>query len=175
MTTKVVVLGALLGVVVLSAGSAQAQMQPIAAAQEVMRFAGEWTGTGSFTDETGTAELALSVTCSSAAGGAGVMCSTRFVGPEGVPTMEEAVLFGGDNGDGLLHFFSITSDGSGHDHKGSFNGVDAFTFEYVGPMGGQVFIERIQFSFSAENALHFESVGSLGSTQIFAFTGDMTK
>jgi hypothetical protein len=145
------------------------------ASKDLQCLVGNWKGTGVMHMPDGSkANAQVSIDCKSAAGGLGVACHTRMTGIPGMAAYEEDDLFGYNAGDGLVHWFSITSAGETHDHKGGI-ADNAFVGVYEGPQGGQLFQETVSLAFEGEKKMKFRSASLLAGKDQGVLEGTLTK
>jgi hypothetical protein len=134
---------------------------PPAQAKELARFVGTWNGKGKLTMDGKTADVTFTWKCQQGAGGFGVRCDLQMKGIPGMATYDEMDIMGYDPGDGLVHWYSVTSAGETHDHKGSFDG-NSFQATFSGPNGGNLYSECNTFKFESDRKFRITSAVFVG-------------
>jgi hypothetical protein len=147
---------------------------PPETARALHRLVGDWKVKGTFTMGGETAAVGGSIKCKKTSSQFGVLCATRFTGIPGAETYEETDLFGYDPGDGLVHWFSVTSGGETHDHKGGIQG-DTWTFQHAGPASGAIFTERITLVFDGKKTVKGKTAMWLGDESLGTFQFTLSK
>lgn len=84
-------------------------------------------------------------------------------------------LFGYDPGEEMLHLFSVTSDGSTHDHKGRFDGTSTMLVYEGRTEEGQPFHESIPLSITSKNEYSITSEVNIGGAVAAVFEASMKR
>lgn len=138
------------------------------------RFVGSWTGSFTQTQGDESAEMTITSTCESAAAGWGMRCEWAFSDASGVTTFVVSDVWGFSADDGLVHWYAVTNGGEVHDHRGGWAG-DVLTLEHNGPHNGQVFSERIVFTWTGPGSASVHVEIKVGAATVGVMDGTMTR
>jgi len=142
-------------------------------AARLQRLVGTWKGTATITMGKDVVKATARMQCERAAGGLGIRCTDRFDIP-GMGVYEESDIMGYDPGDRLVHWFSVTSMGETHDHKGSWDG-DTLVLQHTGPSpDGKLYSERIAMTVSGKS-IKGTSVCTVGNAVDSTFEFSLSK
>jgi hypothetical protein len=143
-------------------------------AKELQKLVGNWKGTATLTLPDNTKiPLTSSYECKSASSGYGVSCKLSATVPDGAK-YESTDIWGYDAGDGLVHWFTVTSAGETHDHKLNFDN-NVMHGQFAGPKDGKLYVETIRFELLSDKKISLRSSVVVGGQQQETFEGVMTK
>ena len=163
-----------LSVLLLSGAAAQAPPALPPAYASLLALAGEFKGQARMTMDGKTVEFTLYHSNTRVAGGRGLLAVEKGDVP-GMGRYNGSNLFGYDAGSDMLHLFSVTSDGSTHDHRGHFDGKSA-TLVYEGRSDdGQSFEEQIPLTITSKDEYSFTSEVKIGGKVAATFEASMKR
>ncbi len=143
-------------------------------AKELQKLVGNWKGTATLTLPDNTKmPLPTSYECKSASAGFAVACKLTGAMPDG-SKYESTDIWGYDEGDGLVHWFTVTSAGETHDHKLAFEN-NVMHGQFAGPKDGKLYVETIRFELLSDKKISVRSSVVLGGQQQEVLEGVMTR
>lgn len=143
-------------------------------AKELQKLVGNWKGNATLTLPDNTKlPVPMSYECKSASSGYGVACKLNGTMPDG-SKYESTDIWGYDAGDGLVHWFTVTSAGETHDHKLAFDN-NVLHGQFAGPKEGKLYVETIRFELLSDKKISVRSSVVVGGQQHEIFEGVMTK
>jgi hypothetical protein len=157
--------------------TARAAEAPAAPPPEVKQLLAEMAGTWtakevSATFDGKTVKATSKVSCDKSAAGLALTCKVRV--DMGAIKVEEVAIIGWDRATASLHLFSVNSDGSAHDHKGTFvNNVLAL--EYGATADGKPLHEALSFTFKGPKEMLWRDVYQVGGQEVFSGEGTYKK
>jgi hypothetical protein len=155
------------------ASSSFAQGVP-AQAKELQKLVGSWKGSPTLTLPDGKSFSApTTYDCKATSQGFGVTCKLIATMPDG-NKYESTDVWGYSTGDGLLHWFTVTSAGETHDHKLTLDG-NVLVGQFAGPQEGKLYVENVRFEFNSDKKISFRSSVTLGGKQHETFEGVLSK
>jgi hypothetical protein len=148
---------------------------PSKQAKDIQCLVGTWNATGKATMGDQVIPVKGTYACRSAAGGFGVMCHLELSGlPAGPYVMDD--VWGYNAGDGLIHWYTVTSYGETHDHRGHLDG-NTLVAQYDGPQDGKLYSEKVTMAFTSKSKFTVRSEVTVGGTsaEIFEMTATKSK
>lgn len=143
-------------------------------AKELQKLVGSWKGNATLTLPDNTKlPLTMSYECKSASAGFGVACKLTGNMPDGTK-YESTDIWGYDAGDGLVHWFTVTSAGETHDHKLAFDN-NVLHGQFAGPKEGKLYVETIRMELMSDKKISMRTSVVVGGQQQEALDGVMTR
>lgn len=143
-------------------------------AKDLQKLVGNWKGNATLTlPDNSKLPLQMTYECKSTSSGYGVSCKLNGTMPDGAK-YESTDIWGYDAGDGLVHWFTVTSMGETHDHKLAFDG-NVLHGQFAGPKDGKVYVETIRFELTSDKKISIRSSVVVGGQQHEILEGVMTK
>ncbi len=171
---KKLVAGLALALVGLAA-PAHAADRALDAQKNLQRLVGSWKGSGSVTLPDGKVlNMKTTYDCKKAGGGLAVACHFTASAP-GMPLIESNDLFGYSAGDGLVHWFTVTSSGDVHDHKGGFDETGTLTAIHEGPQDGKLYQEQVSLQLISDTKVRVRCSVKVGAQQMESTDMTVTK
>jgi hypothetical protein len=146
---------------------------PAEVKQLLAQMAGTWTAKEVTATMDGKLIKATSkVTCDRSAAGYALSCKVHV--DMGAMKIEEIAIVGWDAKTNAIHLFSVNSDGSAHDHMGTFAN-NVLALEYGATTDGKPFHEALSFTFKGPKELVWKDVYKLAGQEVFSGEGTYRK
>jgi hypothetical protein len=143
-------------------------------AKDLQRLVGNWKGSAKFTLPDGNkVPVTMSYECKSTSAGFGLSCRLAGTMPDG-SKVESTDIWGYSAGDGLVHWFTVTSAGETHDHKMTVDG-NVLVGQFEGPQDGKLYVESVRLELLGEKKLSFRSSVTLGGKPQESFEGVLSR
>ena len=158
-----------LSVLAAHAAHAEDASGPSPDVKKLVRLAGNWRGTGSFTSEGKKTPFTWQMNCSLVAQGFGVQCRFGARGIPIIPRYDGSSIVGWDKETQTVHWYWVTNAGETHDHHGRWTDANSLDLPVEMKEGGKSVRETFTVNLVGAREMRWSSAYFIEGQQAMLF------